>query len=322
MSNLFIIGNGFDLAHGLPTSYKDFHKYLIRTYPNSQNINLSFNFKKTENDGYDKDEVVAFLIDVISAVEKDRENWCDIENSLGHLNFDTYFRDAHNSIVNEIGGEPAFIDSSFLSQYSDRSEDICWDFYSVTERIKALFSEWINTVDISDASPLNSFANLLDPYEDIFLTFNYTTVLEDIYGAIDVQHIHGVQNEEIVIGHGVEKEEFRSSYFPSDTLLMMHQSLQKETEEIVMNHLYPFLDNLVGHFEENSFENNVFIERIYTYGFSFAEVDLPYIKGICLSINTSNITWYLHTYHSNKERKKFEGIIKECGFKGRFDTFS
>ncbi|MBZ5482420.1 hypothetical protein JGU65_24860 [Bacillus sp. T_4] len=44
MSNLFIIGNGFDLAHRLPTSYKDFYKYLIKTYPNALNISLSFEF--------------------------------------------------------------------------------------------------------------------------------------------------------------------------------------------------------------------------------------------------------------------------------------
>ncbi|MBZ5482422.1 hypothetical protein JGU65_24870 [Bacillus sp. T_4] len=102
----------------------------------------------------------------------------------------------------------------------------------------------------------------------------------------------------------------------------MHYFFKKETEEILMDDLYPFLDNLVENFRENAFENDIFIERIYTYGFSFSEVDLPYIKGICLSIDTSNITWYLHTYHSDMVRKKFEEIIKECGFKGRFDTFS
>ncbi|MDH8676952.1 AbiH family protein [Fusibacter bizertensis] len=29
--NLNIIGNGFDLYHGLPSSYKNFAKYLIKT---------------------------------------------------------------------------------------------------------------------------------------------------------------------------------------------------------------------------------------------------------------------------------------------------
>ncbi len=30
MSSLFIIGNGFDLVHGLPTRYKDFYNYLMK----------------------------------------------------------------------------------------------------------------------------------------------------------------------------------------------------------------------------------------------------------------------------------------------------
>ena len=29
MTNLFVIGNGFDLAHGLKTSYEDFKLYLM-----------------------------------------------------------------------------------------------------------------------------------------------------------------------------------------------------------------------------------------------------------------------------------------------------
>lgn len=35
MNKLFIIGNGFDMAHGLPTSYNDFREYLIKEYPDA-----------------------------------------------------------------------------------------------------------------------------------------------------------------------------------------------------------------------------------------------------------------------------------------------
>lgn len=33
MATLFIIGNGFDLAHGMPTQYSDFRKFIVETYP-------------------------------------------------------------------------------------------------------------------------------------------------------------------------------------------------------------------------------------------------------------------------------------------------
>jgi len=35
MGSLFVIGNGFDLAHEMKTSYEDFHQYLKETYPDA-----------------------------------------------------------------------------------------------------------------------------------------------------------------------------------------------------------------------------------------------------------------------------------------------
>ena len=32
MTNLFIIGNGFDISHGMKTKYSDFRNYLIKKY--------------------------------------------------------------------------------------------------------------------------------------------------------------------------------------------------------------------------------------------------------------------------------------------------
>ncbi|WP_066074138.1 AbiH family protein [Neobacillus soli] len=33
MTNLFFIGNGFDLSHCLKTSYQDFREYLLSNHP-------------------------------------------------------------------------------------------------------------------------------------------------------------------------------------------------------------------------------------------------------------------------------------------------
>lgn len=33
MRSLFVIGNGFDMACGIPTVYKELWDYLIRQYP-------------------------------------------------------------------------------------------------------------------------------------------------------------------------------------------------------------------------------------------------------------------------------------------------
>ncbi len=33
IDSLFIAGNGFDIAHGIPSKYSEFRKYLIKKYP-------------------------------------------------------------------------------------------------------------------------------------------------------------------------------------------------------------------------------------------------------------------------------------------------
>ena len=38
MTKLFIIGNGFDLAHGMKTRYSDFRDYLIDEYDVDENL--------------------------------------------------------------------------------------------------------------------------------------------------------------------------------------------------------------------------------------------------------------------------------------------
>ena len=64
------------------------------------------------------------------------------------------------------------------------------------------------------------------------------------------------------------------------------------------------------------------IEKIYSYGFSFSNVDLPYIKEVCNQLDTINITWFLYDYDEKEVRDRYRKIIRECGFKGEFEVFS
>lgn len=158
--------------------------------------------------------------------------------------------------------------------------------YNCTIKIKELFYDWANTIDISDCVKKNKFIDLVNVEDDIFLTFNYTTVLEEIYNAKNVYHIHGVQGGDIIIGHGKNECDSKSMYIGSESSLeKLHEDLKKKTEEII-----------------NSFE--IFkmdfgdINEIYSFGFSFSEVDMPYIAEICNKINTQNTIWYLNNYES------------------------
>ena len=198
MKRLFIIGNGFDMAHGLPTGYQDFHRYLRSEYPNADETPSAPPTSVVGHHGedvYDKDEVVSYLMNLISRTEGD--DWKDVEATIGNLDFDEDFyglpeetdRDGDRNLWHE----------------AYNNEDLARELAGCVPMISSLFSDWVDTIDISDANAHKDdvFADIADFACDLFLSFNYTFTLERVYGAKNVCHIHGCQgSDEHLFGHG------------------------------------------------------------------------------------------------------------------------
>lgn len=304
MTRLFIIGNGFDLAHKIKTSYEDFHQYLRKTYPDAKVDEYVQPESTTMPDGgesYDDDEVVGFLSTIITNAEPEGDNWSDLERSLGLFDLDEYF--------------DGWIQDEDENPYHEvyRNQDLSAQLVGAVLQITNYFSDWIDTIEIQDVVPLRDFERLLDREEDLFLTFNYTRTLEDLYDAMNVCHIHGVQGSKLWFGHGNDTdyyEEHMSRYIGSeDSLQDMQHRLRKNTSE-AMKVNRDFFNRLTES-----------VDRIYSFGFSFSEVDLVYIEEVCRRLATANVTWYLNDYDDETSRQQFEQVIKSCGFKGQFDTY-
>ncbi|MCF1627477.1 bacteriophage abortive infection AbiH family protein [Tetragenococcus koreensis] len=305
MSNLFIIGNGFDISHGLPTSYRDFRDYLVTNYPKARYEATIVPEGKPTPDGdfyFDKDEVVGFVIYIIDQVEG--EDWKDLEEALGHLDFADYFDNFAQD----------------YDEYSDyewkevaNNEDLANSFVIPTSKIKELFSEWINTIDL-DVTYKKKDLTILFEDETQVLSFNYTKTIEQVYGIEDVCHIHGIQGEELFFGHGDKterSEEYMQKYIGAESALSdIDKQLEKDTETALYDN-QPFFAELSG-------KN---IKKMYSYGFSFSKVDEIYLEEIFTYVDTKNIVWYFNDYDSEEKIKKYENKLKNLGFKGRFSTF-
>lgn len=87
-----------------------------------------------------------------------------------------------------------FDDDSEINYYREsyNNEDMASNLYSVVVYVKKLFAEWVESIDIKVVSAKSRFSTLLKS-DDIFLTFNYTETLEDLYevNKESVCHIHG-----------------------------------------------------------------------------------------------------------------------------------
>jgi len=150
-----------------------------------------------------------------------------------------------------------------------------------------------------------------------FFSFNYTQTLEHIYNVSEnnICHIHGVSrgiknlnnlaSEDLIFGHG------QGSYGTNVTN--------------IVNTAYNITKKPVNQCIENNqlfFEKLKSVNNIYSYGFSFGDVDIPYIEEICNSIlDTTNVTWYFNDFEDEEKLALYEDAIRKVGFKGKFDKF-
>lgn len=276
MSNLYVIGNGFDLFHGLKTSYADFNEYL-----NTNEIDFG--------------ETAEFF--EFSADEEGL--WKDFENDLSSFDVDSYF-DYHNEVdvtredfrTSEVYG--------LEDELSNQSE------YLVSS-IQEAFTDWIGSVEINTKYKINAFTP-----SDVFLSFNYTPTLQTVYSIENerIFHIHGFVSEsaELIFGHGLTITQQPEVDENGDSLRTMFTDaegnaniplarLQKPVHEVISQH-EKFFHNLNG------------LQNIFVLGHSLSDVDLPYFERI--SQNNPDAAWKI-SYYADDEQEKFRDQLLKAG---------
>lgn len=83
--------------------------------------------------------------------------------------------------------------------------DIYWkDQYGFSSDLQQYVLEWLESIDTSSVCPIKK--SFIGNYSDVFINFNYTDVLERVYGIKNVLHLHGgVQScskTPPIMGHG------------------------------------------------------------------------------------------------------------------------
>lgn len=128
-TNLYIIGNGFDIYHGIPSRYSDFKEYL-----KSSNQSLH-------------DRIIEYL--------PVGENWCDLEIALAHLDVDKVINEAMQYL--EVYSSENWSDS-FHHDYQYEIDRIVADLSS---GLKSYFCEWINQLELPSFNSLNFGGTLI-----------------------------------------------------------------------------------------------------------------------------------------------------------------
>ena len=284
---LYVIGNGFDLYHGIPSSYCEF-KDFVRA-----------------NDR----EVFEWVEDYVPA----GEYWGDLESSLAHLDTD--------NIVDER--------TQFLGSYGDDDwrDSGHHDFQYEIERVASglsstlqeLFSKWVSSLPIPDASNAPVRLKSLDP-QAFYLTFNYTNTLSKIYGIDPEQvlHIHGSEDngDELILGHAWEAQQReplnRQDYDP-DSFDHRVAEAMAELDDYFEKTFKPSGKIIADN--EGFFRGLDSVEEVHVLGHGLSNVDGLYFVNLVEGLKGRPVPWVIAHREGGdleKMRKSLAGFgVKE-----------
>ena len=186
MINLYIIGNGFDLYHGLDTKYQSFAKFLA----------------EEEDEIYDLLLTYYGLPDISEDPVSDAEyaEWANFESSLADLDYKQVLEDNSDSAANP--GSDDFRDRDWHT-YQIEMEMI---IEKLTDRLISIFNSFILNINYPDKIDDKKIKLSSD---SLFMNFNYTDTLERYYNVENTRicYIHNKsidENSLIVLGHGTD----------------------------------------------------------------------------------------------------------------------
>jgi len=267
---LYIIGNGFDLHHGIPSSYKAFGEYLRRSDAKTYDV-------------------------VEKYFSMDAEFWAEFEGRLASFYSASLIEDASNFLVGY--GADDWSDA----YHHDYQYEIQQAVEAISTTLRLRFAEWIRQLSVPWAAEFSGQRVTVDR-SGVFLNFNYTPSLQRLYAVPDnnVLHIHGAAanpTETLVLGHGWEPDPnpdpYRFEHDPESADLRV-----VEGQEIVDDYFRDTFKPTAKVIEKNAafFANLRDVDRIVVMGHSVSEVDHPYFEKVIANVDVNQVRWKVSYY--------------------------
>lgn len=272
---LYIIGNGFDLAHKIKSSYYDFKEWCIKN-----TVGLQLDFLLNPN-----------------------ADWSDIEESLGKDKNENHIYENIDPYDGDYRDQNPFKVSNVIE------DSVEFLFEETMKFLKPAFRDWVNSIDINNVEYKNKYD--LEP-DSFYLTFNYTETLEEFYNIPSEQicHIHGSRLEKkdkYVFGHNNNRNVIVCN---KGNMMDWEIKAKKEIIEFMNNFEKPYNKCKI---KLENFIKNKNIEKIIVYGHSLGEVDWPYFEKI-IEIIGDDIPWEVNCYDP-KDKVRMQQFKQNFGLK-------
>lgn len=291
MKKLYIIGNGFDLHHGLPTSYADYKKFLQGENPD---------FVARFDDFLDR------YVEPNENISTDNiDKWSDLESYTRYIyefDLNEILEEAVNSSEKDMG----------RASYWHDIQSICDAYSAWINGIRLSVPDWIKTIDYSEKV---QDLNLPIDKTATYLNFNYTKTLEEIYAIPHekILHIHGIIGGELVFGNDkMPKKAIAGGSLPQDytedadwrvneAARILNEALEKSSN------YYKDTATRIRANQQFFQECNECQELIFM-GYGFGNEDMNYMQE--LLIQGKALKKVIFYYHEQKDYERFVKLFK------------
>lgn len=293
---LYVLGNGFDLMHGVKSSYYSFR------------------------DSMGKNNAVRGILECYFTVE---DIWAGFEENLAYFNLDmmcgSRMLDEHLDIAD------AYDDDAGMAEFYMAVENAIEPLRVVVEELPKQFRGWVETLVIgTDDRPLKS---LFGNSQGKVLSFNYTEFAEELYGVSksDVCYIHGCRRKEkgkpkdrLILGHlpGESDDAYNIRKKKVWKRNPLRARLVEYAQEVAVDFASRYEEDLTKNSKDIIQRHNAFwdtitdVKSVVTIGHSLAPVDWDYFCKIKDSIqDIDNVRWFIGC-HSIYDLENLEALLR------------
>ena len=295
---LYIIGNGFDIHHGINSRYNQYLNWLLINDKKLYDLLLKY-YPQAAN----------------------KEWWNDFEQNLGtpDMDFELQVVAAINQPSEDCIERMSYID------FDGGANDVHEDLGGMITDIKVTFHKWVFSLNQAQSCQ----RLIINTSNALYLNFNYTNTLECVYGVPtgDILFIHGSVSspEELVLGHGETLEsiqrdidpipDYDGKMSPKDYLSSLTKDpITENTYQAAIEEIFSLRKDVKIIIERNQafFQSLKNIKEIYIFGHSLSEIDMPYFEKVIKSVKGNNTEYIISYYNSEDYDKASEFIKRFC----------
>lgn len=319
-SNLLIVGNGFDLEHGLKTQYTDFFDVIDKKAASKNEIILNDNKYIIKNN-----KLLSYLIKEYKQNKLQGNNWIDIETELKKIinlieeiktnnfidNMNYYKGENEYTTIYKIYSKSSYYFKNYLFPFAEAAnycKYIKKEYDTSIKNLESNLNELTNMLrdylleqDISNLTKTKDISDI-DYKITHVLSFNYTDTFRQLYSDIDddkIDFIHGSLNKNnLVLGINETLTEDTANKIVDTVYFKKYfQRIYKKTD-------YKYIDWL----------DHVNFDTVYIHGHSLDESDKEILEKIINSVLKKDTSTVKIFYYDEKHyRQEVTNLIKVLG---------